>query len=68
MKLATIANGSRDGRLAVVSRDLSRAVYADGIAGTLQAALDDWSTTEAPLRELAAALEAGSAPGSLPLT
>ena len=64
MKLATIANGSRDGRLAVVSRDLSRAVYADGIAGTLQAALDDWSTTEAPLRELAAALEGGSAPGS----
>jgi len=64
MKLASIANGSRDGRLAVVSRDLRLAVYADGIAATLQAALDDWAATEAPLRELAAALEAGNAPAS----
>ena len=39
MKLATLPGG-RDGRLAVVSRDLSRATLAQGIAGTLQDALD----------------------------
>jgi len=36
MKLATIKNGSRDGRLAIVSKDLTRAVYADAIADTHQ--------------------------------
>jgi fumarylacetoacetate (FAA) hydrolase len=41
MKLASLAGG-RDGRLAVVSRDLSRAMPAQGVANTLQAALDDW--------------------------
>ena len=40
MKLASLREG-RDGRLLVVSRDLSRAVLA-GDAPTLQAALDDW--------------------------
>ncbi|MEP7274684.1 MAG: fumarylacetoacetate hydrolase, partial [Acidobacteriota bacterium] len=34
MKLASLSGG-RDGRLAVVSRDLSRAALAEGIAGTL---------------------------------
>lgn len=42
MKLATINDGSRDGQLAVVSRDLKTAQLADGVAPTLQAALDDW--------------------------
>lgn len=42
MKLATINDGSRDGQLAVVARDLKTAQLADGIAPTLQAALDDW--------------------------
>jgi fumarylacetoacetate (FAA) hydrolase len=42
MKLATINDGSRDGQLAVVARDLKTAHLADGIAPTLQAALDDW--------------------------
>jgi len=41
MKLASLRSG-RDGRLIVVSRDLRQAVAADGIATTLQAALDDW--------------------------
>lgn len=61
MKLATIADGSRDGRLAVVSRDLSRAAYASGVAPTLQAALDDWSRAAVGLGALAQALEAGHA-------
>jgi len=59
MRLATLRNGSRDGALAVVSGDLSRATAAAGIAPTLQAALDDWEETEGPLRELAARLETG---------
>lgn len=61
MKLATLPNGKRDGRLVVVSRDLQRALDASQIAPTLQAALDDWPAIEGPLRELAQALEHGAA-------
>ncbi len=42
MKLATLKDGTRDGTLLVVSRDLKHAIKADDIAPTLQAALDDW--------------------------
>ena len=42
MKLATLKNGTRDGQLVVVSKDLTRYCAADNIAPTLQAALDDW--------------------------
>ena len=41
MKLASL-KGGRDGRLIVVSRDLTRATDASDIAPTLQAALDAW--------------------------
>ncbi len=61
MKLATLADGSRDGRLAVVSKDLSSAAFAAGIAQTLQAALDDWQRAAAELEKLAKSLEAGGA-------
>ncbi|HLG52921.1 MAG TPA: fumarylacetoacetate hydrolase family protein [Steroidobacteraceae bacterium] len=61
MKLATLADGSRDGRLAVVSGDLSRAAFATGIVPTLQAALDDWDAAAPELEKLARALEAGHA-------
>lgn len=64
MKLATLKNGSRDGRLVVVSRDLQRAVDAAGIAPTLQGALDHWARCEPDLLELALKLEAGNAAGS----
>jgi fumarylacetoacetate (FAA) hydrolase len=43
MKLATLKDGTRDGQLMVVSRDLKTAQLADGIARTLQRALDDWT-------------------------
>ncbi|MBD8656872.1 fumarylacetoacetate hydrolase family protein [Oxalobacteraceae sp. CFBP 13730] len=43
MKLASLDDGTRDGQLAVVSRDLSTAHIADGIAPSLRAALDDWA-------------------------
>jgi len=42
MKLGTLKDGTRDGTLVVVSRDLRLAQVADGVAPTLQAALDDW--------------------------
>jgi hypothetical protein len=42
MKLATLKDGSRDGRLVVVSRDLSRYQHVPKISATLQHALDNW--------------------------
>jgi fumarylacetoacetate (FAA) hydrolase len=57
MKLASLKHG-RDGRLVVVSRDLSRFASAQAIAPTLQAALDDWTSTEPRLTEIADSLEA----------
>ncbi|MGQ0445640.1 MAG: fumarylacetoacetate hydrolase family protein [Beijerinckiaceae bacterium] len=62
MKLATLANGSRDGRLVVVSRDLAYATDARGIANTMQDALDDWASLSPELEALAAALETGAVP------
>jgi fumarylacetoacetate (FAA) hydrolase len=57
VKLATLRNGSRDGALAVVSRDLTRAIKTPQIAPSLQAALDDWTRAEPLLQEVAASLE-----------
>jgi fumarylacetoacetate (FAA) hydrolase len=59
VKLATLADGSRDGRLAVVSRDLRRATLAQSVAPTLQAALDDWARARPALMALARDLESG---------
>ncbi|NIA69283.1 fumarylacetoacetate hydrolase family protein [Pelagibius litoralis] len=58
MKFASLKDGSRDGRLLIVSRDLSRAVEAE-TAATLQAALDDWAQSLPGLQGEAEALEAG---------
>ena len=62
MKLASL-KGGRDGQLAVVSRDLTRAVHAGGIAQTLQEALDDWQDLGPQLASLAAELELGVVAG-----
>jgi fumarylacetoacetate (FAA) hydrolase len=59
MKLASLKSG-RDGRLVVVSRDLAWCVEAEGIAPTLQAALDDWDRCEPLLLGLAQSLEHGA--------
>ena len=59
MKLATLKDESRDGQLAVVSRDLSRALVVPEIARTLQAALDDWQRVAPRLTQLSVALDAG---------
>jgi fumarylacetoacetate (FAA) hydrolase len=57
VKLATLKRGGRDGRLALVSRDLSRCLLVPGIAPTMQAALDDWATVAPRLADRAATLE-----------
>lgn len=61
MKLATLKDGTRDGQLAVVSRDLKTAVIADGIAPTMQRALDDWQFIAPQLEQLYEQLNAGQA-------
>jgi fumarylacetoacetate (FAA) hydrolase len=57
VKLATLKRGGRDGRLALVSRDLTRCLLVPGIAPTLQAALDDWAMVAPRLADRAATLE-----------
>lgn len=59
MKLATLPNGSPDGKLIVVSSDAARFLSGDSVAPTLQAALDRWSHVETELRALTAKLENG---------
>jgi len=66
MKLATLANGSLDGRLVVVSRDGRQCVTAGAIAQNLQSALERWSDVEPALRELQAQLDAGRASDAEP--
>jgi len=66
MKLATLRNGTRDGQLVVVSRDLARAVPVPAIAPTLQAALDDWARLAPPLQEVSDRLGRGDVQGAAP--
>jgi fumarylacetoacetate (FAA) hydrolase len=61
MKLATYKDGSRDGQLVVVSRDLSMAHYASGIATRLQQVLDDWNFLSPQLQDLYETLNHGKA-------
>jgi len=58
MKLASLKDG-RDGRLVVVSKDLTRYIPATSVAATLQAALDDWANARPALEAIATELEAG---------
>jgi fumarylacetoacetate (FAA) hydrolase len=67
MKLGSLKEGGRDGSLIVVSRDLTRAVRAAGIASTLQAALDDWSSSAPRLNALYGELNDGKAVGAFAL-
>ena len=68
MKLATLKDGSRDGQLMVVSRDLKTAQIADGIAATLQHALDDWNFIAPQLNEVYERLNAGRGINSFDFT
>jgi fumarylacetoacetate (FAA) hydrolase len=62
MKLASL-KGGRDGRLVVVSHDLTRAITVSGIAATLQAALDNWGRVRPQLEAIYRALNNGKADG-----
>ncbi len=62
MKLATLKDGSRDGQLVVVSRDLTRYTDASFLVPTLQAALDNWSRVSPHLSAMAESLETGAVP------
>ncbi|HKY95428.1 MAG TPA: fumarylacetoacetate hydrolase family protein, partial [Kiloniellales bacterium] len=64
MRLASLRSG-RDGRLVLVSKDMTRCAPAES-ARTLQAALDDWARLEPRLAKEAAALEAGKAKEVVP--
>lgn len=66
MKLATYKDGSRDGQLVVVSRDLATAHYATGIADRLQQVLDDWGFLSPQLQDLSDALNGGKARHAFP--
>ncbi len=61
MKLASYKDGSRDGQLVVVSRDLSTAHYATAIATRLQQVLDDWGFLSPQLEDLYTTLNQGKA-------
>jgi len=61
MKLASYKDGSRDGQLVVVSRDLASAHYATGIASRMQQLLDDWSFVSPQLEDLSHTLNQGRA-------
>jgi fumarylacetoacetate (FAA) hydrolase len=61
MKLTTLRDGSRDGQLAVVSRDLRTAHLAHDIAPNLQRALDDWGFIAPQLEALSLQLDQGKA-------
>ncbi|PUE31262.1 fumarylacetoacetate hydrolase [Limnohabitans sp. Jir61] len=66
MKLATYKDGTRDGQLVVVSRDLSTAHYATGIATRMQQALDDWGFIAPQLQDLYETLNNGKARHAFP--
>jgi fumarylacetoacetate (FAA) hydrolase len=66
MKLATLRDGTRDGRLVVVDRDLGRCVAVPEIARTLQHALDDWTRCAPALLALSDELCAGRLPDAVP--
>ena len=66
MKFATYKDSSRDGQLLVVSRDLSIAHYATGIANKLQQVLEDWNFMSPQLQDLYELLNAGKARHAFP--
>lgn len=68
MRLATFNDGTPDGRLLVVSRDLKNAVDASGISATMQNALDNWENVQPGLVDLYHRLNDGTLDGSFELS
>ena len=63
MKLGTLKDGTRDGRLVVVKRDNSVYAPAEGVAKSMQEALDNWDEVEPGLLGIAEKLESGDLQG-----
>ncbi|HEU4728812.1 MAG TPA: fumarylacetoacetate hydrolase family protein [Kofleriaceae bacterium] len=63
MKLATLRDGTRDGRLLVIRRDGEVGAVAPEAWPTLQRALDDWPAAEPALRAIAGELDRGALDG-----
>src|SRR5512144_29997 len=63
MKLATLRDGSRDGRLLVVRGDGDAGAPSPEAWPTLQRALDDWAAAEPALRAIAGELDRGAHDG-----
>ena len=61
MKLATYKDGSRDGQLVVVSRDLTQAAYPSQIVNRMQQVLDDWNYLSPQLQDVYDALNSSRA-------
>ena len=59
MRLATLSNETPDGELVIVSRDAQRCIVTTPIVGTLQQAVEHWSTVERQLHSLVELLEQG---------
>jgi fumarylacetoacetate (FAA) hydrolase len=59
MKLATLGTGAPDGRLVAISADGSRFLGAEGVAATLQTALENWDSAIRALRALDERLASG---------
>lgn len=66
MKLATVKDQSRDGKLIVVSKDLSKAVFVPDIAITMQQALDHWQVCKPKLAERYQALNNNTLTNTIP--
>lgn len=64
MKLATLKDGSRDGRLVLVDKTLGRCLAVPDVAGTMQQLLDDWERRAPVLSSRYAQLNAGQAAGA----
>jgi fumarylacetoacetate (FAA) hydrolase len=67
VKLATLKDGTRDGKLLVVSTDLARATAATAVAGSLVEALETWAQSEPRLRLLSEELNGGKLAGAFDL-
>lgn len=63
MKLATLRDGSRDGKLVVVKKDLSSYVELGAEIPTLQFALDHWDKVSGKLTEASKDLNSGKSIG-----
>ena len=59
MKLASLNDGSKDGQLIVVSKDLRKFIYATDIALTMQNAMDNWDSIFDELKGLSKDLNDG---------